>query len=206
MLLSDTVQAWVMWLTYLPIVVCSMIGFGIALYKWLQLRHPFVPTSDAMAAISDLVWRGDIQAAANRAGIEPARGARLIETALAAIRQPRAVVEQQVMFAGRRLTQELGFGLGALALIASLGPLLGLLGTVVGIVLVFDRLAAGGTATPADLAGGIGIALYTTILGLIVGIIALVCHRYLTARVDRVVVGLEELGALVVTLVSEPRA
>jgi biopolymer transport protein ExbB len=205
MLLSNDVQAWVMWLTYLPILACSMIGLGITVYKWLQLRHSFVPTNPAMAAIADLIAQGDVEAAATRARTDPARGARLIEAALAAIRHPRNVVEQQVMFVGRRIAQEVEFGLGALALIASLGPLFGLLGTVVGIVLVFDRLAAGGSATPAELAGGIGIALYTTILGLVVGILALVVHRYLTSRVDRVVVGLEELGASVTTLVSERR-
>lgn len=205
MVLSDDVQLWVQWLTYLPIVGCSMVGFGISLYKWLQLRRPFAPPDAAIAAVADFVSRGDIQAATNRVQVEPARGARLIEAALAAARRPREVVEQHVMLVGRRLAQEAEFGLGALALIASLGPLLGLLGTVVGIVLVFDRLAVGGNTTPADLAGGIGVALYTTILGLIVGILALVFHRYLTARVDRVVTGLEELGATVVALVTEPR-
>jgi len=68
-----------------------------------------------------------------------------------------------------------------LSLIATLGPLLGLLGTVVGIVLVFGKVAVSeGLATPHDLAGGIGTALYTTLFGLIVGVFALVSHLILS--------------------------
>ena len=205
MTLSDHVQTWVQWLTYLPILACSIVGFGITAYKWLQFRRPLVPSDDALTAITQLVAQDETQAAANRAGIEPALGARLIVAALAAHGQSRDVVQQQVLLAGRRVANDVEFGLGALALIASLGPLFGLLGTVVGIVLVFNRLATGVSARPADLAGGIGVALYTTILGLIVGILALVFHRYLAARADRAVTALEELGASVVTLVAERR-
>ena len=92
-------------------------------------------------------------------------------------------------------------GLGAMALIATLGPLLGLLGTVVGIVLVFNRLAVDGSvATASQLAGGIGTALYTTIAGLVVGVCGLIAHRYLTAQVDRLLAQLDTLGQELVDL------
>ncbi len=80
----------------------------------------------------------------------------------------------------------------------------GLLGTVVGIVIVFDRLAgAGGLVSPGQLAGGIGIALYTTIAGLIVGIFALVSHRWLAARCDHATAKLEAIGHELLELVGE---
>ena len=110
---------------------------------------------------------------------------------------------EQVGSAGAQLAAEIEYGLGGLALLTALGPLLGLLGTVVGIVIVFNRLAAsGGVATAQELAGGIGTALLTTIAGLCVGILALVVHRLLSARADHRVAELETFGLLVVDLVA----
>lgn len=91
-------------------------------------------------------------------------------------------------------------------MLTALGPLFGLLGTVIGIVLVFNRLATSdGMATPEDLAGGIGTELYTTIAGLIVGILALVAQRYLESRADQRVRQLEAFGTRMVKLFDEAR-
>src|SRR5690606_20720331 len=80
----------------------------------------------------------------------------------------RVRLRERALESGARLARRLESGLDGLALIATLGPLFGLFGTVVGIVLVFERLAAGtGAASPRELAGGIGTALYTTIFGII---------------------------------------
>jgi biopolymer transport protein ExbB len=102
------------------------------------------------------------------------------------------------------MVRELEYGLGGLALIATLGPLLGLLGTVVGIIMIFGQLtAAVGTASPQQLAGGIGTALYTTVVGLIVGVLALVSHRLIAARIDRIVADLERSTLEVIEIVCE---
>ncbi len=100
--------------------------------------------------------------------------------------------------------RRLDYGLGAIALIATFGPLFGLLGTVIGIAIVFDRLAgAGGVVSPGQLAGGIGTALYTTIAGLIVGIFALVTHRWLTTLEDEAVWQLEGIGQELIASIGE---
>lgn len=131
------------------------------------------------------------------------RGSRLIAIAAQCAARLRENVKKQVEMVGSQLSAEIDYGLGGLALLTALGPLLGLLGTVVGRVLVFDWLVgSGGAARAQELAGGIGTALLTTIAGLCVGILALVVYRYLSARADRRISELEAFGLLAVDLVK----
>jgi biopolymer transport protein ExbB len=96
-------------------------------------------------------------------------------------KSPRSVLKEKASEKKDEVIEILERRMDWLSLIATLGPLLGLLGTVVGIVLVFGKIAVSeGLATPHDLAGGIGIALYTTLFGLIVGVFALVSHLILS--------------------------
>lgn len=204
--LPETFEAWVQWLTYSPLVICSIVGSTLTLAKWLQLRQAFVPPEALIGDVARLLDEGNAEAAVTRLSVETARAVPMVHSAIAASELPRDALREQVVLAGRRIGDDLEQGLGALALLASLGPLFGLLGTVVGIVLVFNRLAEGDGATPADLAGGIGTALYTTIIGLIVGILALVCHRYLSTRVDRAISELERFGAHIVNVLGRNRS
>lgn len=199
-------EVWVQWLTYSPLVICSIVGSTITVAKWLQLRQAFVPPDVVIGDVVRLLGSEHPQGVVTRLSVEPARGVRMVHAAVAASDLPRDALREQVALSGRSIGEELDRGLGTLALLASLGPLFGLLGTVVGIVLVFDRLAAGGGATPADLAGGIGTALYTTILGLVVGILALVCHRYLSGQADRILSDLEVFGARLVNALNGTRS
>jgi biopolymer transport protein ExbB len=196
----------VRWLTFIPILVCSVVGLSITLAKWLQFRKPNVPDGDAVEELTRLLADGDARQAADRVGTFAVRAAPLMQTAVALSGRGRDAIKEQMDLAGAALADELEYGLGALGLLAPLGPLFGLLGTVVGIVLVFNRLVvAGGAATPAELAGGIGTALYTTIAGLMVGILALVFHRYLSARADQLVAQLEAFGVRMVGVASGDR-
>jgi biopolymer transport protein ExbB len=138
---------------------------------------------------------------------DEARISQIVTVVLGNAGRSREVIGDRARRKGRQLATGLEYGMGGLALIATLGPLLGLFGTVVGIALVFQKLAAlQGVASPQELAGGIGTALYTTIAGLIVGMLALVVHRYFAARIDRAMAELEaETAALVDQACGEPR-
>jgi biopolymer transport protein ExbB len=204
MSLSAELEALVRWLMFVPIIACSVTGLAITIAKWLQFRQPDLPAERTMADVARLIAEGDLERARLRAAEDESRGSRLLEAATSCGSRPRDLIKEQVVLAGGELGDEIEYGLGGLSLLAALGPLFGLLGTVVGIVLVFSRLAAsGGMAAPEDLAGGIGTALYTTIAGLVVGILALVFHRYLESRADQVVARLETFGVKVVDLVNE---
>lgn len=203
---NDT-EAWVRVATFLPIVICSIVGCGLTIAKWLDLRQPDVPSDATLADIRTALRAGDQQAIVAITCEDKTRGARLIEQLAALPAGSRARLQERAARLHRQLVDQMEHGLGAMALIATLGPLLGLLGTVVGIVLVFNRLAvSGGVATPQQLAGGIGTALYTTIAGLVVGVVGLVAHRYLTAKVDRVLTRLDALSQELVDLLCEAEA
>ena len=193
----------VRWLTFIPIIACSVFGLGLTLAKWSQFRRQLIPDDAVLGQLRRLIEAGDLQAAAEQGLNDSHRGSKLIATAAQCAARPRESVKEQVEMVGGQLSAEIEYGLGGLALLTALGPLLGLLGTVVGIVLVFDRLAAsGGAATAQQLAGGIGTALLTTIAGLCVGILALVVHRYLSAGADRRISELEAFGLFAVDLVK----
>lgn len=200
-MLSPEFEVMVRWGTFVPLMVCSVAGLAITIAKWLQFRRPMRPSEVVMGDIAHHVTDGNLDAARARAVDDESPGSRLIEAAAGCHGRPRDLIKEEVVRVGGELADEMEYGLGGLALLAALGPLFGLLGTVVGIVLVFNRLAAShGMATPEDLAGGIGTALYTTIVGLIVGILALVAQRYLESRADRRVRQLEAFGARIVDL------
>jgi biopolymer transport protein ExbB len=205
--LLATPESWARWLTFAPIIACSVVGLAITIDRWRALARPVIPADASLAEMRRLVETGALDGAARAAEAEPSRGAQLLAAAIGTAGRPRDIVKERVELAGRAVVAELERGLGGLALLASLGPLFGLLGTVVGIVLIFDRLAtSGGIATPAELAGGIGTALFTTIAGIAVGILALVFHRYFSSRVERRITQLEGFGLAVVDLVAEKDA
>ncbi len=196
-------EPWARSITFAPIVVCSVVGLGITVDRWRELSRPVVPAPGTLDRLRELLEAGSPSAAAELIQGEKCRGARLLEAALDASGRPRELVKERVELAGRAVVARLERGLGGLALLAALGPLFGLLGTVVGIVLIFDRLStSGGVATPAELAGGIGTALFTTIAGIAVGILSLVFHRWFSSRVDRRVIELESFALAVVDVVA----
>lgn len=197
-------EMWVRVLTFVPILASSAIGFAVTLTKWAQLRRVAQTTRRLMPRVRTLIGEGDFGSARAVALAEGSPVAAVMTEALAEGGWGRERVTARTEHAGRDVVRFLNHGLGAVALIASLGPLFGLFGTVVGISIVFERLAdTEGLVSQSQLAGGIGTALYTTIAGLIVGICALVSHRWLTARCDQVTAQLEAVGRELVELVSE---
>jgi biopolymer transport protein ExbB len=203
MTFSADIDLWVRVLTFVPIFVSSTIGLGLALAKWAQLRRAR-SGERVMLQARAIIQSGEHQRALAVARADRSPVARLIERAIEGAGQPARGLTEHIEQTGRHLARQLEYGLGGLALIATLGPLLGLFGTVVGIIVVFERLAgADGLVSARQLAGGIGTALYTTMAGLIVGMCALVAHRLLSALADRVVADLETAGLELSRLLGE---
>lgn len=200
-MLPGDFDAWARLLTMLPIYACSLVGLAVTVAKWLQLRRSRIAGERLVALVSGLAGSGDDERALAAVRTDSSFAAHLVEYVLAGGDASRGRLVDRVEHAGRQLARKVERGLDTVALIATLGPLLGLFGTVVGIVIVFDQLAgAEGVVRPNQLAGGIGTALYTTVAGLIVGMCALVSHRFLAARADQVVAQLESLGQALIDL------
>jgi biopolymer transport protein ExbB len=115
----------------------------------------------------------------------------ILSAGLANSQYGRDVMKESIEEAGRQVVHELERFLNALGTIASIAPLLGLLGTVVGMIQAFNAIVDQGVGDPAVLAGGISIALITTAAGLTVAIPSLIFHRYFERLVDEYVVYME---------------
>jgi biopolymer transport protein ExbB len=116
----------------------------------------------------------------------------MLATGLANRHAPRDVIKESIEDVGRHAVHELERYLTALGTIAAISPLMGLLGTVIGMIKVFAAITANGVGNPGVLASGISEALITTAAGLCVAIPALIAYRYLRARVDALVVRMEK--------------
>ena len=207
MKLPDTIEAWAMILTLLPIFLCSIVGSAMTVAKWVELhrsrragKHMFSQVGSLIGA-NDFAWVPSVTRS-NRSHV-----ARLIERTVAAADLPPDRLNKHIEQAGRELAREIDRGLDAIGLITTLAPLLGLFGTVVGIVVIFQQLnASQGVVSPHQLAGGIGTALYTTIAGLIVGMCALISHRYLLGLADSAIAQLEAVGLALEELIQKGRS
>lgn len=179
---------WVM----VPIILCSVVAAAIILERLWTLKPGRVVPRDLSRQVWD--WVSSNQLGHNH--IQQLRAnsplGQILAAGLANRQQDRATMKEVVEDTGRHVVHELERYLNTLGTIAAISPLLGLLGTVTGMIRTFSALTSGGAGDPAALAGGISEALITTAAGLMVAIPALIGYRYLRGRVDALVVQMEK--------------
>jgi len=188
-----------------PLLLLGVLALAIVLERFWSLRRNEVLPPGLGQEVRNWAARGKLDAS----HIESLRtnsplGA-LLAAALEARNRPRDQIRERIEDTGRHLVHRMGRYLNALGTIASAGPLLGLLGTVIGMIQMFLGILDHGVGDVNQLAGGIGKALVCTATGMIVAIPALMFHRYFRARVDGYVIEMEhEAGALLDTLDGRP--
>ncbi len=186
-----TAGGWLM----LPIIVCSILALTISFERlWVLRKHRVVP-QNLIEQIRR--WLGDGRVPDDKLQLLKSSSplGRVLAAGVAKRAHSREVMRQSIEEVGSHVAHELQRFLGALGTIAAITPLLGLLGTVVGMISVFTRITGAGVGNPTELAGGISQALITTAAGLMVAIPSLVMHRYFRSRVDGLVVDMEEESA-----------
>ncbi len=174
------------------ILACSVIALAIIGERlWALARRRVLPPHLVAQA-----WRwatsGQLDQAHLRSLRESSPLGRVLAAALVNRHHPREIMKEAVEDTGRHVAHELERYLNTLGTIAGISPLLGLLGTVLGMIKVFTTITTQGVGNPAALAGGISEALITTAAGLVVAIPSLMFYRYLRGRVDELVVRMEE--------------
>ena len=176
----------------LPILLCSIIAVAIIIERlWTLQRRRVLPRDLAMRVWE---WARDRQLDQKHLAVLSANSpmGRILAAGLANRHQSREVLKEIVQDTGRHVVHELERYLNSLGTIAAISPLLGLLGTVIGMVKVFTAITTAGVGNPGVLAGGISEALITTAAGLSVAIPSLIAYRYLRGRVDALVVEMEK--------------
>jgi len=186
----EIVQAggWLM----VPLIACSVIAAAIILERLWTLQEKRVLPKHIVAYVRDWMQHNELEPEHLQQLHQSSPLGQILAAGLASRGQPRDVVRERIEDSGRHVVHELERYLNPLHTIASISPLLGLLGTVVGMIKVFSSIMAVGVGNPASLAGGISEALITTAAGLSVAIPALIGHRYLRGRVDGLVVKMEK--------------
>lgn len=176
-----------------PILLASIAAVGICLERVWALRQARVAPPELPQGLVDALREQRVQQARERYGASPL--GRILLAGCDSARGGREAMQQAMEGAAGVVVHDLERYLTSLGTIAAISPLLGLLGTVFGMIRVFRQLVAAGPESAALLAGGISEALATTAAGMIVAIPALIFHRYLLRKVDELVVVLERAAA-----------
>ncbi len=179
---------WVM----LPIILGSIAALAIGIERWWTLDHRKVMPANTLAGVWQLIRRNELSAERLRILKDSSPLGSILAAGLANAHAGREVMKESIEEAAGYVVHDLERYLNTLGTIASIEPLLGLLGTVLGMIQVFSDVMLYGTGNAELLAGGISKALITTAAGLIVAIPALIMHRHFLRRVDTIVLGLEQ--------------
>lgn len=187
---------WPIWF----LILASIIAVGLIVERLLFLRsNRIAPPKLLDEVIKELKQRGVSDGMLSKlAGSSPL--GRIIAAGLKNIKNPPETMKESIEEAGRAVSHDLGRFLTTLGTIASISPLLGLFGTVVGMIEIFGSQTAVGNS-PAILAHGISVALYNTAFGLIVAIPSMIFYRHFRSQVDTLTIEMEQQAIKLVGIV-----
>ena len=189
-----------------PIIICSIVLVGIVLERLWTLQRKRVLPQELIKKVSELAERNQVNPKVIEALEKNSPLGRVLAAALAHRHRGRDIMMERVEDVGRHVVHELERFVNTVGTIASISPLLGLLGTVTGIIAAFNAVMLGGMGDPRMLAGGISEALVTTAGGLAVAIPSFIAYRYLRGKVERIVIEMEKIAvSFADTLGAEPQ-
>ena len=189
-----------------PIVACSVVAVAIFFERLWTLQRKRVLPSTLTSEIWELVQHNQLDARQLARVQRSSPLGQVLAAGLVQRHAPREIMKEAIEDTGRHVVLELERYLGPLGTIAAISPLLGLLGTVSGMIRAFTAITSQGVGNPSVLAGGIAEALVTTAAGLTVAIPSLIAYRYLRGRVDGLVVLIEkEAMAFIEALLQHQR-
>lgn len=191
---------WVM----LPILLCSVIALAIVLERLWALRLGRVCPDHLLAEVWLWIKEGSVDDKKVEALRRSSPLGQVLATAMRHRGDERAVMKEAIEDTGRHVVHDLGRHLNSLGSIAAISPLLGLLGSVIGIMEVFSGIAAVGSVTGRALSGGIAEALITTAAGIIVAVPSLILYRYLRGKVEDIVMRMESDAARLIEALRKP--
>jgi biopolymer transport protein ExbB len=178
-------------LVMIPLGILSILGVAVVIEKLINLRNPKVLQQEVINCIESVRSHADIPMAIKICERHNSPLANIIRAGLEEARYPLAEIRQAMEDTGRREVKRLERYLVVLETVAAASPLLGLLGTVFGMIKVFSVISISGVGQAGLLSGGIAEALITTAFGLSIGIPALIAYNFFDSRVENYVVKIE---------------
>ncbi|NQT74903.1 MAG: MotA/TolQ/ExbB proton channel family protein [Candidatus Omnitrophica bacterium] len=190
-----------------PIILCSILALAIVIERVYYLYKAKIDTKDFMNNIEITIKRNRIAEAIKICDKTPGPIAHIVKAGIMKHDRSRQEIRESIEDAGHQEVPRMERHLSLLATIAHISPLLGLLGTVTGMVRAFqiiqEKSVSFNPVSPGDLAGGIWEALLTTVAGLIVAIPTVVLYNYLVNRVDEFVLEMERSATEVINILSQ---
>ena len=176
----------------MPVLVCLVIGLAIAIERMLFLSFSNINTKKFIAKVEEALQNEGVEAAKEICRNTRGPIASIYYQGLMRYDQGMDAVEKAVVSYGSVQTGQMESGLSWMGLFIALSPMLGFMGTVVGMIGAFDAIQAAGDISPVMVAGGIKVALLTTLLGLISACILQFFYNYLISKIDSLVVSMED--------------
>ncbi len=189
-----------------PILACSIVALAITIERFWSLRRASIDTRDFMDTMRTILRQNRFQDAIDVCDETDGPVARIMKAGLLKHNRSKEDIREAIQDAGHLEIPRLERYMSALATVANIAPLLGLLGTVTGMIKAFAQIQhKEGLVNPADLAGGINSALVTTAAGLSIAIPTLVAYNYFVSRVENMILEMEISSSELVELLTKNR-
>ncbi len=188
------------WKFMTPVLLCLIIGLAIAIERIITLNLATTNTDKLLVTVEDALSQGGVEAAKEVTRNTKGPVASIFTQGLMRMSEGIDMVEKSIIAYGSVEMGRLEKGLVWVSLFIALAPMLGFMGTVIGMIGAFDAIEAAGDISPQIVANGIKVALLTTVAGLIVGIILQVFYNYLVSKIDSLVNQMEDASITLVDL------
>lgn len=180
------------WIWMSPVLVSFIFGLAFCIERIITLNIATVNTDKLISGIDEKLAQGDVEGAKEVARATPGPTASILYEGLRTVGSGPDAVEKAIVNYGSVQMGLLERGLVWISLFIALAPMLGFLGTVVGMIQAFDKIEAAGDLSPSVVAGGIKVALLTTVFGLIVAMILQVFYNYIVSKIDGITNKMED--------------
>ena len=190
------------WEWMLPVLLCLVLGLAIAIERILYLTLSTINSKKFLTQIEDALKNGGVDAAMEVARNTRGPIASIYYQGLSRYNQGLDAVEKSVVSYGSVQTGLMESGLSWIGLFIALSPMLGFMGTVVGMIAAFDAIQAAGDISPTLVAGGIKVALLTTLMGLIAAVILQLFYNYIVAKIDSLVNEMEDTSIVLMDMLT----
>ena len=192
------------WYIMLPLAMMSLIAMYVYFERFFAIKKAAAESPDFMNRIKDYISAGQLPSAKNLCAENDTPMARMMEKGGARIGKPLKDIAISIENVGKLEIYKMEKNINILATIAGAAPMVGMLGTVIGMVNVFLDMEAAGTVQVSDISAGTKQAMVTTIVGLVVGIIAYMAYNHLVGKVSKVVHKMESTSIEFIDILEEP--
>lgn len=193
------------WYIMIPLAILSVLAIYIFAERWMAISKAQKEDKDFMNRIKDYVSDGKLEAARSFCQSSNTPIGRMLDKGIARVGKPMDDVSASIENVGKLEVYKLEKGLALLATVAGAAPMIGFLGTVIGMISTFHAMKISDAGVEiAALSGGIMQAMITTVAGLIIGIIAYIAYNTLVVKVDKVVHRMEARSIEFIDLLEEP--